>query len=204
MQNHPPTPTQYLAILVLVLCLGSCSAPGGDTTDSNEPVNHASAEDRVISELLSDLSVVEEKLLALGDAFTEEQYDWRPADGVRSAAEVFMHVAAFNFAFPLLAGHKAPASTGLTMDNLPTAAPAYENSLKSKDRIRPELRASFENLRTAIESTSASDLERQVKVFDDTITLRALWIGQVSHLHEHLGQLIAYSRMNGVVPPWSQ
>jgi hypothetical protein len=26
----------------------------------------------------------------------------------------------------------------------------------------------------------------------------------VTHLHEHLGQLIAYARMNNVVPPWSK
>lgn len=107
-------------------------------------------------------------------------------------------------AFPLLVGHEAPASTGMTVENLPTAASAYENSLTSKDRIRPELQAAFVNLRSAIESTSGSGIERQVNVFGNTITLRAFWIGQLSHLHEHLGQLVAYSRMNGVVPPWSQ
>jgi hypothetical protein len=26
----------------------------------------------------------------------------------------------------------------------------------------------------------------------------------LSDLHEHLGQLIAYARMNGIVPPWSR
>ena len=26
----------------------------------------------------------------------------------------------------------------------------------------------------------------------------------LSHLHEHLGQSIAYARMNGVAPPWSR
>jgi len=25
-----------------------------------------------------------------------------------------------------------------------------------------------------------------------------------THMAEHLGQAIAYSRMNGIVPPWSQ
>jgi hypothetical protein len=25
----------------------------------------------------------------------------------------------------------------------------------------------------------------------------------LNHLHEHLGQSIAYARMNAVVPPWS-
>jgi uncharacterized damage-inducible protein DinB len=24
-----------------------------------------------------------------------------------------------------------------------------------------------------------------------------------NHMHEHLGQAIAYARVNGVVPPWS-
>jgi len=35
-------------------------------------------------------------------------------------------------------------------------------------------------------------------------TRRAMWIGATTHLHEHLGQLIAYARSNGVVPPWSR
>jgi hypothetical protein len=30
-----------------------------------------------------------------------------------------------------------------------------------------------------------------------------LWVLTTTHLHEHLGQLIAYARSNGVVPPWS-
>ena len=112
-----------------------------------------------------------------------------------------MHVAAINYAFPILVGHQAPASTGLTMDNLSTAAPAFEGSLSSKEDIRPVLRGSFEHLRTAIAS---ADLDRQVELFGKTRTLRTFWVGLISHLHEHLGQLIAYSRMNGVVPPWSQ
>ena len=28
-------------------------------------------------------------------------------------------------------------------------------------------------------------------------------IGPLTHIHEHLGQSIAYARSNGVVPPWS-
>lgn len=114
-----------------------------------------------------------------------------------------MHVATINFAFPLFAGHEAPASTGLTMETLPTAAPAMESSLQAKTEIVPQLRASFEHLRGAIESTSDSDLERRITVFGSPGTPRALWIRHVGHLHEHLGQLIAYGRTNGVVPPWS-
>jgi len=33
---------------------------------------------------------------------------------------------------------------------------------------------------------------------------RSLWISTVTHLHEHLGQLIAYARSNKIAPPWSK
>jgi hypothetical protein len=29
-------------------------------------------------------------------------------------------------------------------------------------------------------------------------------LATVTHLHEHLGQLIAYARSNNVEPPWSR
>jgi uncharacterized damage-inducible protein DinB len=161
-------------------------------------------ESPLTAELLANISGAEAKIVALADEFTQEQYDWRPAEGVRTAAEVFMHVAALNYAFPLFVGHEAPASTGLTMANLATAAPAYEISRHSKVAVRPELSGSFENLRAAVGSPSAANLERRVTVFGDSTTLRAFWIDHITHLHQHLGQLIAYSRANGVVPPWSQ
>lgn len=35
-------------------------------------------------------------------------------------------------------------------------------------------------------------------------SVRQVWVLTASHLHEHLGQQIAYARMNGIVPPWSK
>jgi hypothetical protein len=99
---------------------------------------------------------------------------------------------------------KGPRGPDPRAHSIRIPAPAYERSLTSRERIRPELQAAFANLRSAIESTSASGLERRVDVFGNTMTLRGFWIGQLNHLHEHLGQLIAYGRVNGVVPPWSQ
>jgi len=40
-------------------------------------------------------------------------------------------------------------------------------------------------------------------MFGNDITERAAFLNALTHLHEHLGQSIAYARMNGVVPPWS-
>jgi uncharacterized damage-inducible protein DinB len=36
------------------------------------------------------------------------------------------------------------------------------------------------------------------------MTLRNFMISMLNHAHEHLGQFIAYARMNSVVPPWSK
>ena len=40
-------------------------------------------------------------------------------------------------------------------------------------------------------------------VFGNDNTERAAFMMALNHLHEHLGQSVAYARMNGVVPPWS-
>ena len=41
-------------------------------------------------------------------------------------------------------------------------------------------------------------------MFGNATTHRGVLVTVLSHLHEHLGQSVAYARMNGVVPPWSQ
>ena len=159
---------------------------------------------QVITEVLDDLAFVEEKVLSLAGVFTDQHYAWRPGEGVRSSAEVFMHIAAINYYFPTAAGIDPPASTGIDPADPVTTVPAYASSLTVKAPVLTELRASFEHLRLAIESTRTSDLDQEVRVLGEPVSLRSLWIGHAGHLHEHLGQLIAYARVNGVVPPWSQ
>lgn len=219
MSEHPLTHTRPLLVLVTVFCLGSCGAPG-EVRDSNDPVNQASGEDPLVAELLTDLAGVEERLLALADEFGQEQYDWRPANGVRSAAEVFMHVARLNYSVTLFVGHEIRDSTGLARDAVSQSAcglrrlegcqdvlalaSEYETIVKNRNDVRAELSASFASLRPAIAATSTPELRTEVTTPFQTTTLRAFWIGHVSHMHEHLGQLIAYSRMNGVVPPWNR
>ena len=114
----------------LVSCGGSAEAPV-----ASEGSGDSRARPPVIADVLNDFSGVEEKILGLADAFEQSEYDWRPGEGVRSGAEVFMHVTTINFAFPLFAGHEAPASTGLTLETLPTSAPALEGSSQVKAEI---------------------------------------------------------------------
>ena len=44
---------------------------------------------------------------------------------------------------------------------------------------------------------------RRRKFFDHQATGEGLYLRLLIHANEHMGQLVAYARMNGVVPPWS-
>ena len=55
----------------------------------------------------------------------------------------------------------------------------------------------------ALTSTSSGKLVEPVTMFGESFTGQSAWILAVTHLHEHLGQMIAYARTNGVKPPWS-
>lgn len=218
MVMHPMTRLRPLLTLVTLLFLNSCGE-SGEAQRSNDPVDQASSADPLVADLINSLSVAQEKYLGLADEFGQEQYDWRPSAGVRSGAEVFMHVAGVNHAVTLFTGHEIVDSTVASDAVLASAcdfrrlegcqdAPIldsdYETRVKNKNDVRMELSASFESLSRAIAATSTSELDMEVTTPFRPTTIRAFWIGHVNHVHEHLGQLIAYSRMNGVVPPWSR
>jgi uncharacterized damage-inducible protein DinB len=47
------------------------------------------------------------------------------------------------------------------------------------------------------------DLRRKVHIADRDATVDGMYLRIIVHANEHMGQLIAYARMSGVVPPWS-
>lgn len=155
----------------------------------------------VIGELQRDLDQVEKKVLGLARAIPESAYAWRPAEGVRSTGEVLQHIAADNYFLPVLAGIPAPAETGITKDY--KTAQAFEQKALTRDAAIAEVEKSFAFLRKAL-STAEGKLDVPIDMFGQKTTTRGLWIGTVTHLHEHLGQLIAYARSNKVIPPWSK
>ena len=160
--------------------------------------HHAST---VTADLREDIEQVEKKMLDLARAIPEDKYGWRPGAGVRSVGEVVMHVAADNYLIPAAAGTPAPAETGITGDDYKTAA-AFEKRPLDRDATIKELEASFAFLKKALGATG--DMSRSVKLFGQEFTLQQTWILATTHLHEHLGQAIAYARSNDVVPPWSR
>ncbi len=163
----------------------------------------ADATPPVVEALLRDIETVEEKMIALAEAIPEAQFDWRPAEGVRSVAEVITHVAADNYFLPTAAGVAAPAATGIQSGDY-ASVQAYEGRTMSKAEAIAAMRDSFAHLRAAMEKTDDAFLGSTLDLFGSQMSGLYLWVLTTTHLHEHLGQSIAYARSNGVVPPWSQ
>jgi uncharacterized damage-inducible protein DinB len=156
----------------------------------------------VMGDLLKDVSDVETKIMGLAKAMPAAAHDWRPGQGVRSTSETLRHIAADNYFMPALMGMPAPAETGITRE-YKTAA-AFEKKPMTRDEVIAELEKSFAFLKASMQATPDAKLDAPLDVFGQKSTNRGLWIMTTTHLHEHLGQLIAYARSNKVVPPWSK
>ena len=164
----------------------------------------ASAQTRegLIGDLLKDINDVETKVMGLAKAMPEPAWMWRPGEGVRSTGEVFLHIAADNYFLPALLGVAAPPETGITKEY--KTAVAFEKKSMGRDAVVAELQKSFAFLKKAMTDTPDAKLDAAVDMFGRKSTTRGVWISTTTHLHEHLGQLIAYARSNKVVPPWSK
>jgi len=137
---------------------------------------------------------VTNQLIALAEATPENKFAWRPAKGVRSTSEVYMHIALANFYLLSVTGPKMP-------DDLKEDA---EKTVTSKADVIKWLKRSLEAVRAAHVAEKPADLQRKVHIADRDATVDGMYLRIIIHANEHMGQLVAYARMTGVVPPWSQ
>jgi uncharacterized damage-inducible protein DinB len=140
-------------------------------------------------------SHVSQQLIALAEAIPAEKYSWRPAPGVRSVSEVFMHIALANFYLLSVTGPKLPAD--MTSNDL-------EKTVTKKADVIQWLKRSLAAVKTARANLKPGDLERKVKIEGKTVNVDGMYLRIIIHDNEHMGQLVAYARMNGIVPPWSK
>lgn len=136
---------------------------------------------------------VTQQLVALAEATPEEKFSWRPAPGVRSTSEVYMHIALANFYLLSVTGPKMPADVKEEM----------EKSVTAKTDVINWLKRSLEAVKQAHLAVTLKDLQRKVHIADRDATVDGMYLRIIVHANEHMGQLIAYARMSGVVPPWS-
>jgi uncharacterized damage-inducible protein DinB len=137
---------------------------------------------------------VSQQLIALAEATPVEKFAWRPAPGVRSTSEVYMHIAMANLYLLSVTGPKMPA--GLKEDS--------EKTVTAKAEVIDWLKRSLDAVKEAHLAVTPNDLARKVHIADRDATVDGMYLRIIVHANEHMGQLIAYARMTGVVPPWSK
>jgi uncharacterized damage-inducible protein DinB len=147
------------------------------------------------SEVMAEVMVQEDKFDRLAEAIPAEKYTWRPAGDVRSFAEVFLHVAAANYNLYKLVG--TPPPTSIDLKNL-------DKSTTDKAKVIATLKDSFAHAKQAIKAVPEADLDKSMDWFGGKNTQRGVLLFIVRHAAEHLGQSIAYARMVGIVPPWTE
>jgi len=140
--------------------------------------------------LANDAGTLSDKFTGLARVMSG-RYDWRPAPGVRSVADVFNLIVKEN---GLLAGVLSGAPN--------TGAPPAP--ITDPEQVQEALRASYVSLQEAITGLSDNDLLTTVKLFGRDWKKHEAVLYILEDQHEHLGQSIAYARSNGVVPPWSK
>jgi uncharacterized damage-inducible protein DinB len=137
---------------------------------------------------------VSRQLVSLAEAIPAEKYAWRPAPGVRSTSEVLMHIAVADFYLLSVTGPKLPADFN----------PTLEKTVTAKADVIEWLKRSLEAVKSARVSVTPADLPRKVQVFGHDATVDGMYLRILVHANEHMGQLVAYARMNGIAPPWSE
>jgi uncharacterized damage-inducible protein DinB len=142
---------------------------------------------------LPEFSHSSRQILQLADATPAEKFAWRPGPGVRSVSEVYMHIAVANYFLLSQAGAK--------LDNAPKFTQTTEKDVKDKAAVVGWLKDSFEAVKT---SYPKAELKKAAKFFGQDSNTENIYLRILVHNHEHMGQSIAYARMNGIVPPWSK
>ena len=150
-----------------------------------------------LEELQGQFDASASKLVALARAMPAESYGWSPGEGVYTVARVYTHVATYNYMYPDQNLGQDPPAAAAEYDG-------WEASITDKQQVVETLEQSMEYVRSLVEGMSEADLNRSTTLYGRQVGQWAVLFQLVAHMNEHLGQAIAYARMNGVVPPWSR
>ena len=147
-------------------------------------------------ETAGSLTFVSGHVMQLAQAIPADKYTWQPQEKVRSVASVCGHIISANYFFASKLGAKIP--DGVNMETI-------EMTLKTKDAIATEMKRSYEVVINAIKNLPDASLAKKVEFpFPGEFTSMSATLIALAHSNEHLGQLIAYARMNKITPPWSE
>ena len=185
---------KLLSLASTLVLIATCTAHATPPTTSPRPdvaMASAAQQPAIQNAFATDAAHLSDKFSALAGAMAGK-YDWRPGKGVRSVGEVFNLIVMEN-------GMLTGVLTGKTTQ--PAGKP---EPITDPAKMPQAIADSYKALQAAINGLSASDLDTPVKLFGRDMTKQGALMILLPDQHEHLGQSIAYARMNSVVPPWSK
>ncbi len=187
-----------LSILALTLLAVSgvtqASSQPEQSAQSAQPTDKTAPSYDMKAQAALDLDGVNKKFLSLAEALPQDKYNWRPSPDSRSFAEVFLHVSGERYGILGLMG--APAPPGFD-------GKTFEKSTTDKAKIVEELNKSWDYTQKTMQGMTNADYAKLLpKLGPDANEGDVIYI-LVADAHEHLGQLVAYARVNGMVPPWT-
>jgi len=185
---------------VVIGALAACLSLSAFATPARaQDVISKEAAAEIKASFLADIEGMRGKFVGLAEAFPQDKYTWRPMEGVRSVSEVLMLAAMEGYGFIPngFGGKPMPPPGG------PEGA-AKMRAISDKAEVIDHLNKAFAHAKASVEAVDPATLTGKRTLFGQqrSTSQIALFIG--GDLHEHLGQLIAYARMNKIVPPWSK
>lgn len=192
--------TRLTVGLPLLLIAGLLSNAAGHSRTVAQTQNPASLDKTPPSydmkaQAIVDLQGLQKKYTELAESIPADKYTWRPEPGARSVSELFLHVASANYGIPTMMTGAAPAPD--------FQREGFEKSTTDKAKIIEQLNKSFAYALAAVQKMSNADFAKAEKKLGPDANDGDVIYLLVTHNHEHLGQSIAYARMNGVTPPWT-
>src|SRR6201998_2606645 len=185
--------TLTLSLICLACILSASPVPARAQTPDKSADSTAPSYDMKAQALL-DLEAVNKKCVELAEALPSDKLTWRPSADTRSFAEVFLHVAGERYGILSMMGANPPAGF---------KPREFEKSTTEKDRIVEDLNQSWDFANKTISSMSNADFAKLLPKLGPQANEGDVVYILVADAHEHLGQLVAYARQNGVVPPWT-
>ena len=77
-----------------------------------------------------------------------------------------------------------------------------EQRVREKEKIVSLLSRALASARENMMRTNDATLEQSLSFFGELATVRRVFLRLLAHTNEHMGQLIAYTRMRGLPAPW--
>jgi uncharacterized damage-inducible protein DinB len=184
-------------LLTFVLLVASLSAAANATpaqTPDAASTDHTAPSYDMKGQALVDLDTVQKKFAGLANAIPADKMTWRPSPDSRSFAEVFLHVAGGRYQILGLMGTAAPEGFD---------PKTFEKSTTDQAKIVAELNKSWEFAQKAIKGMTNADFAKLLPKLGPQANAGDVVYILVADAHEHLGQVVAYARVNGIVPPWT-